>query len=386
MGIYKNFLILGQHLYISFSSISIILEGWKMKLDKTWDKYEDFSINRGLTKLRIRKLKVMYRMIYNHLNKSLDKLKKEEIEEYITKINKDLIKKKDGNPLSSSTKSDIKKFLKQFFKWHKGENAYYPSEVNWIDVKIPKDQKPEPKSTINLDEVKRLAMQFKRIEYKLLILLLFDSGFRINELKSVKKKDLTWEEYDDQGNKCFWIYCNESKTEKRKVPVPLFTEDLQAYFNSAEFQTRSSDELLFDVHYESVLKMLRNRSKKLFNKKITFHSLRHSSATYYAREFDGDIIMLCDRYGWSYGSKQPQIYVRRTGTNQIKSVKKVYSNDLVKVREENANLKQQMEQMKNQIKTVQKSMQQMMDMNLKSMVKMGMTPEDFKKRLLGERT
>lgn len=317
--------------------------------DVLWNNFEKHLLNESLTKQRREKLLTMYRMVKRGVRKPYEELTREDIEAFLDDLNRNNFQRIDGRNLSGSTKCDMKRFLKQFFKWYKGNNEFYPKEVAWIKARINKDEMPEEKPVISVEEVHKLANSFNKIELRLLVLLLFDSGFRISEMLSVKKKDITFEEYDE-GKKCFWINCNQSKTEKRKIPIPLFTEEIQAFVNSFSFKEMNEDDLVFKVSYPSFLQNLRMKSINVLGRKISPHALRHSSATYYAREFDGNMNILADRYGWTYSSDQLKTYIRRSGAYQKMGAKKVYTNEVLKVKEENAILKEAIQRMAKQMK------------------------------------
>lgn len=331
-----------------------------MQQKALWSKYEDHLVNEGLTKQTIAKQKQMFIKCERGLSKKYKESKREDIEKFVTSVNKNQFKKLDGNNFSGSTKSDIKKFLKKFYKWLKGDCETYPKEVSWISTRIRKDEKPKQKPTLTHKEVVEFANTFQKVEYRVLMLLLFDSGFRIQEMLSVKRKDLTWEDFDT-GRKCFWIKCNTSKTLTRKVPIPFFTEDIQTFVNSIYGKSLRNDDLLFNMQYPNIVKQMKNVSKKVFGltkegklkKKISPHALRHSSATFYAKEYEGNVPMLAQRYGWSYSAKELQTYVRESGAYQKQGAKKIFVNEVQKLRTENTELKERIEKIeKNQEKVI----------------------------------
>jgi len=94
---------------------------------------------------------------------------------------------------------------------------------------------------------------------------------------------------------------------------------------------------------------------KVLGKKITPHALRHSSATYYAKEFDGNMMLLADRYGWTYSSKELRTYIRRSGAYQRAGAKKVFSNEVEKLREENRNVKETLRAMEEKMEKMQEN-------------------------------
>lgn len=298
-----------------------------MTQDTTWTRFESHLQNKGLTRRRINKLHTMYNITKRILKQKIENSTRKDIEQFVDQLHRNTTLSEKNKPFSGSTKADLKRFIKQFFKWHKGKNEFFPPEVRWITVRISKDEQPKEKPTLTVEELKKFAYGFNKIEYRIATFILYDSGFRVGELLSAKKRDLTWEPYDEDQH-CFWIKCNDSKTEVRKVPIPLFTEELQAFVNSAAYQHVSDDAPLFNIRYSNLIQRYKDCSKKVLGKIITPHALRHSSATYYAREYDGNLPMLAERYGWTFSSEQLKTYIRRSGAYQKAGAKKVFTNEV----------------------------------------------------------
>lgn len=319
--------------------------------DKVWIDFEDHLLNIQVTKKRISKLKVMYNIVKRALN--LETAGRKEIEAFVNNLNRNKFVREDNKPYSGSSKSDIKKFLKQYYKHTKGRDEIYPPEVSWIKTKIAKDEKPKEKPILEKDQVIKLAIAFKKYEFKILTLLLFDSGFRIQEILSCKKKDLTWETFED-NKKCFWLKCNESKTFKRNVPIPLFTDEIKGLFESSYYKALDKNDLLFNVHYESYVKMLKAHSVKLFNLIITPHCLRHSSATYYAKHYSGNVPLLAQRFGWNFSAKELQTYVRTSGAYNREGAKISFRNELLSLKEENEILKEKVTRLEKSVIVIKK--------------------------------
>ena len=303
----------------------------------------------------------MFRAVNRGIKKDLQKATREDIEKFITKLNKNEFLREDGKPYSGNTKSDIKKFLKQFYKWLLGESEFYPKQVSWLKTKISKDEKPKEKETLSYEEIIKLSEGFDKAEYKILVLLLFDSGFRIGELLSCKKKDLTLEDFE-RGKKCYWLKCNDSKTTPRKVPVPLFTDDINNFVNTAYYKNIKDDELLYPKTYNALHKAIKETAEKVLGKRISPHSLRHSSATYYSKMYDGNMNLIGERYGWSFDSKELKTYIRRSGAYQKQGVKKVYDDELTKVREELKEIRKQNKEREEELQDLSANMKLIMEM------------------------
>lgn len=321
-----------------------------IKQIELWEKFEDNLFNKGITQKRMKKLKHMFIVCERAFKKSFDEVTREDVEKFVSSLHRNTFKRIDGSNYRGTTKSDIKKFLKQFWKWYKGDDEVCTKEVSWIKTNIGKDEKATEKPVLSIKEVEEFARGFKKTELQLLVLILFDSGFRIQEMLSVRKKDLTWESFGGK-ERCFWIACNESKTETRKIPIPLFTEDIQNFYNSLYYRGLSENDKLFNIQYKTILMAFSDNSKRLYkgDKKITPHALRHSSATYYAKEFNGNMNTIATRYGWSFSSKELKTYIRRSGAYQKEGAKQIFVNETKKLKEEIEELKEEIKNLPSKI-------------------------------------
>lgn len=324
-----------------------------------WTRYESHCYNKGLTENRIAKLKTMFNMVTRGLKVPLSQADEDDIRDFVNRLHRDDFTKQRGGAYSGSTKADAKKFLKQFFKWYEGERDQYPDKVIWLSTSIPKDEKPEEKRVIEFDELHEIAQSMPRAEYKALCYILFDSGFRIGEMLSVKKKDLEMDEYGE--GECWWIRCRESKTKPRRVPIPLFTSEVNEFAQSGYYKALSSGEDLIQSNYPAILKIIKDRSQDILDEEITPHNFRHSSATYYAKELDGDVFQLCERYGWEYGSDEAKTYVRRSGINQKRAAEKVVNNKLSETNQRVDELEAEKEELKTRLDNVQQVVDELVE-------------------------
>jgi hypothetical protein len=76
----------------------------------------------------------MYRMARDWFQCDLDKVTDRQMETFILDLNKGIILNKNGTAYTSEAKSNIKKFIRTFYKWLLGNGKVYPELVDWIDT------------------------------------------------------------------------------------------------------------------------------------------------------------------------------------------------------------------------------------------------------------
>jgi len=316
----------------------------KRKNQELWTEYESHCFNQGLSQVRVDKLSSLYNTVHRGLD--LKTATENDIKQFVDSLHRDTLKKESGKPFSGSTKSDLKKFIKAWYKHFEGNDLVFPPKVSWIKGCVRKEEKPKQKDTITKEEAITLAKSFNKIEHRILTLALFDSGFRIAEMMSVRKQDITFEDYDTDGNQCFWFECRESKTFPRKVPLSLFTEEYAMLFNSNLFQALAPGDLVFgSIKYDYYRILLKKKSQEVLGKTVTCHGLRHSSLTLWADLLNGDLFSLCERAGWSYSTEQASTYIRRSSNRLKLGAHKSFEN-------ENTKLKRDMKQIKHDLAKV----------------------------------
>lgn len=93
------------------------------------------------------------------------------------------------------TKYDFKIVLKMFYKWLKGDDENFPSEISWLKPRLKNEKHKLPEELLNEDEILKLAETARHPRDKALILALYESGCRIGELLTLKLKNVQFDKY-----------------------------------------------------------------------------------------------------------------------------------------------------------------------------------------------
>lgn len=253
---------------------------------------------------RLIKLLYTLKVISSMVKKDLDKLKIEDIKSFLKKL--------DKKDYEDSTKADYKKILIKFLRWKLGETKEFHELTDWIGIDIKKKEVPFLKE----EDINKLISACKTIKQRLLISFLFDSGARIEEFLNVRIGDLTRVKSDLPYYKVT-IRAEWSKTAGRtiglywKKTTSLIDEWLKLHPNKDD-----NSAPLYPSTYDGCRSLLYKIALRSLGKKINLHLLRHSSATYYASRLNR--FQLCKRYGWSFSSDMPSVYIGRAGVEEDK--------------------------------------------------------------------
>jgi integrase len=221
---------------------------------------------------------------------------------------------------SDNSKLDFKKAIRKLFRWLHGESKKFYDLTSWIDMHETQQEIP----ALSREEVERMANECDTRD-KTIILVLFDSGARIEELMNVRLGDITKKE--DGGY--YMLRIRISKTKPRTISVPICTQVLDNWLGIHPDKGNPSA-LLFPVEYDAVRMMLRRVGARILKKHVYPHLLRHSSATYYCHKLNQ--YQLCYRYGWSMASAQPARYIDREGIREEETAELIRTDDVNKLK------------------------------------------------------
>jgi integrase len=245
------------------------------------------------------------------------------MEDFITDFHNGLIRQANGKDYSMTTKTTIKKVIRKFWKWLKGESLRYPDEVEWIDTTEIDPDVP----IVTFDEMKTVISAAKQTRTRALLAVLFELGCRIGELLNIRVQDV------QKDNKNGWYTITirncTSKTKGRTVPVLAFQDELTLHLQNL----KPGQEYVFDVGYQAALKLVYRASYEALGYRINNNVIRHSSATYFANIVP-TAAQLNYRYGWSLSSKMAQRYIERAGINLAEATERTVKNVVNKERGE----------------------------------------------------
>ncbi|NQV18646.1 MAG: tyrosine-type recombinase/integrase [Armatimonadetes bacterium] len=286
-------------------------------------------------KARCLKYIIILKKISARLNMPFDKVTQNDIEKFIEALENDIYCYESGSKINNtyrkrkysySTKLDYKKTLKKFYKWLLGKNEHYPELVDWVETYDIIKEIP----AISRDEADLLADSVG-IRDKAIIMFLFDSGARAEEMLNIKVRDLS---YNDNICKVRIVH---SKTKPRTIHLPICSKYISLWLKNYHHQP---DDYLFPISYQSLRKMINRVSKKILNKNVSPHILRHSSATYYAHHLKH--FQLCYRYGWAMSSAMPNRYLDREGMMEEETSTIIKSNDISQLEKQNQLFKEEL--------------------------------------------
>lgn len=239
------------------------------------------------------------------------------------------IKKENGQAYNANTIYDVEqKFLKVLLNYlGKPELALFFTEQE--NIEIP---------ALTREEVERIVAHAK-LRDKLIFQILFDGGFRAAEFLNVKYKDLKDEAVKERGY--YKVRITKSKTLPRTVglTLPLSTEILKLWLSENKDKIGTNKPLI-DLSYTHLALTVTRVSERILRKRITPHTLRHSSATYYCHHLNQ--YQLCRRYGWSMASDMPKRYIDREGIDDDSINEKITGEESLEFRKQVSALQEQM--------------------------------------------
>lgn len=252
------------------------------------------------------------------VNYNFETATKDDIKELCSKIN--------NMDKSDWTKHDYLLTLKVFFKYLR-DTEEYPPEVKWIKLKKIRNHKKLPRDLITIEDAKLLANNTNNPRDRCFIIVLYESGARINELLELKIRDV---EFDKYGVKV--TLPDSGKTGARKLPLIASAPAISDWLNHHPKRNDKHKPLFCGIwsknigetlDYRTIYEVLKDaRNKAGLDKPVNPHHFRHSRATELAQRLTE--AQLCQFMGWVIGSREAATYVHLSGRDLNDAVLEMY--------------------------------------------------------------
>lgn len=289
----------------------------------------------------------MLTRISTELKKPFDHVTQTDMEEFVQNLEEGRMLTRSNRPFSDESKADYKKTIKKFWKWKDGNNTHYPEIVEWLDTSVKVKEIP----ALSREEVDKLIEASPSARQRALIMVLFDSGARIEELLNVRLKSehVMWKE--DVG--CYMIRLEFSKTKPRTISLPLSTKYMREWLEVHPAKGNAQAQL-FPITYGNLRMILYRLGKRVLNKRVTAHVLRHSSATFFANKLNH--YQLCNRYGWTMSSDQVNRYIDRASILEEQTTMLIKSDEITQAQVQNKAISEELSLLKERNETLERQL------------------------------
>lgn len=289
------------------------------------------EINKGKSVGERRQAKHIYLLsvFFRHVQKKpVTQFTKKDMQQFIDRLNKNKVCKRNKEPYSDSMKQDIKISLRTYLKWRLPNK--YSQLTDWFDTRLKKTT-PE---YLSENEVEKLFNACSTVAERFLICVLFDSGLRAEEFLNIRFEDMidptesfpyykidVKEEYSKTDGRTLGLYWKHSGRTVREY--------------LAQCDGKAKDPV-YKKDYDAIRMFLTRLGRRVLKKRVHFHLFRKSSATYYAPKLNRQ--QLCVRYGWKFSSDMPDVYIKRAGIEEEQVKDKILNTNLQKLENENQEL------------------------------------------------
>ena len=273
------------------------------------------KVNAGRKLSQARQLKYLdsLKVALTNLRKPITRLAVKDIEGLDERLTKNEIHRIDGKPFADETKAEIKRFLKIYLRWAlPNEPKRFIELTSWLDTKTRKLKTPE---FLTEAEVGQLYEACRDAQSRLIVALLFDTGARAEEFFNIRLEDV---EKPSGDRNYYRIHLKEEYSKTKGRVVSLFWDRSTLALNEflpgrISTGTKPGDRL-YPGTYDAMRFFLKRLGRKILERRVYPHLLRHSSATFYAAKFNRQ--QLCKRYGWTFSSDMPDVYINRAGIDE----------------------------------------------------------------------
>ena len=333
----------------------------KKKFLEFLDELELGRVNQGkkIGRNRLCKYITLLKVPLEFWNKSLTRVTLEDVKEFERSLINGKLLSIKGVEFSENTKADLKIATRIYFKWRLGvENATHLT--GWLDARVP-DKTPE---FLKEEEVELLHRSCRNAKERYLIAVLFDTGARAEEFLNIRYEDVFMPKENVQFAKIAFKK-EYSKTKGRTISLywKHSLEAMRDYIRERKQEGIKHSDPVFEGTYDQSRNFLRRLASRVLKKPVHFHLFRHSSATYYASKLNRQ--QLCIRYGWTFSSNMPDVYITRAGVEDRELDEKMAGTEVEKTKiefeKESVQMKIKQEELESELKIIKSKLSKLVD-------------------------
>ncbi|HIH36958.1 MAG TPA: tyrosine-type recombinase/integrase [Methanocellales archaeon] len=248
-------------------------------------------------------------LLTSHVTKPFSETEKEAVVDWVSCLDR-----------GANTVNLYKACIKRFFQWfYDCERREYPDVVKWITTSRAKKSIVE---VLTLDEVKRMAEATTNQRDRALIMALYESAARADELLKMKIRDIKIDRY---GAVCMV----NGKTGIRRIRLVDAVPDIQFWMNmhpekdNPDAPLWIAQRIGYDLKYAQFHHIVVQLGRKAGIKKdVHPHLLRHSRLTELATKLtDSELKVFA---GWGADSRMPGVYIHLSGADIDKKILSIH--------------------------------------------------------------
>lgn len=162
-------------------------------------------------------------------------------------------------------------FVNNYLGFMKRRDIEIPRRTGAKKVRLP--------TFLNESEIIKLIESMNNSRNRIMVELSFQGGLRPSELLNIKLYHFNWDEWIEEKGYGKLLVIGKRNKERIVHINPSLMEDLYNYIKSIEKEI-SEEDPIFRISLRRWDAIINNKSRKIFGKTISPHSLRHSCATY----------------------------------------------------------------------------------------------------------
>ena len=306
---------------------------------KIVNNFINFISSRGAGEKKLQQYKIYFLQFVDIIEKPLDKLTREDIEEFGSIVNK--------SDKAIQTKNQIKMGVKRFIKWkYKNTDMLEPLRIQKSLV----DRSKVNKSTLlTPSELQAIFKACDNFRDQAIVTLLEESAGRPEEIRN-----LTWDKISFE-DKTVTLYSHKTK-QSRTLPIENAITRLEVWKKNYFFSDRTDRDYIFtsqrDRKHPLSMSFFTNMIKRLGKKAgiprvITPYIFRHTRLTELYNKKVGDLIHR--KYaGHTEDSKMTAVYVAMDNADMLDAVREAYKQAELPPEKKHA-LETQIEKMKEEL-------------------------------------